>query len=448
MLKQIFVSDEGSPHGKRPMLLAELPIELLRVPQLAPKIVKVLRSNDPDAKIIRSCYADMVQNVLKLTLQDHGTEELSIPIAKIFGMLIGFFPVSESLRALDVILQQPNEALHLEVLRSFATTTNTAQSGDSESRDTCFKLLPTLVSVVERSQDPQLKKSGISCLNCIIKKYGKTNTSKTLEIAAFITGPTCLQSDDVDIQIAALDTIRTMVIVLGESIVPICPVIISNSLNYLSSAIGKEHWNIDLHNAVYSSLIVLFSTVPWMITGNELDRFLELSYKSASNSTDKSCDKIRVEGLDALARNCAPQTCLVALLRNWNKAVGTPGSASGEHLQILETVIRKHSKATIVSNVTTIVDHFMEIMNYRASRVSIDFQVHNDAEVLKVENTASSILIATIYKLNDTHFRPQFIRMSEWASRSKSKNESTRIRNLISWFSFLHKFFNTLQVNW
>ena len=447
LLKQIFAVEDDQEHENRLLLLAKLPSELLRATQFLPKVTKALRGNGSDALMIRSSYAAMVQQVLKLVSQQQKTPHIPSLIVTILSTLVGSFPVSESLQALNAVLQQGTEEIHRQVLDTFANTITRAQPGDSRSCSVCYELLPSLISVIETSKKPEIQRNTFRCINSIVKIYGKVNKRESLETMQFLAGPMCLRSSDSDTQVAALNALTTAVAVLGEESLPACPTIISKSLEHLTGAVVENEWNSELHNAVYTVFGTLLSVIPWIVTGDKLDRLLELSYTSASNSSDTECDDQRMKTLSLLAKNTDAASLFTALSHNWRKAVDAGHGAASEHLQILETSIDKHPKLTIAANATVLIEHFMDIMDLRASYPKLGSDDWDEADVISVEETSSSILIKMIYKLNDAHFRPIFVRMSEWATVAKGQDQFKTVRRLASWFSFLHKFFSTLQVS-
>lgn len=68
-------------------------------------------------------------------------------------------------------------------------------------------------------------------------------------------------------------------------------------------------------------------------------------------------------------------------------------------------------------------------------------------EIEMVEDAVDESAISMVYKLNDTMFRPMFLRMLEWTTFPTSKKDiKAMIYRRTTWYTFLFKFFGTLKV--
>lgn len=68
-------------------------------------------------------------------------------------------------------------------------------------------------------------------------------------------------------------------------------------------------------------------------------------------------------------------------------------------------------------------------------------------EVEVVEDAVDESAISMVYKLNDTTFRPMFLRMLEWTTFPTSKKDmKATICRQTTWYTFLLKFFGSLKV--
>ena len=119
-----------------------------------------------------------------------------------------------------------------------------------------------------------------------------------------------------------------------------------------------------------------------------------------------------------------------------------------EHLKVLENVVERHPKSTIVKESQLLMKHILAVMDLRRTQEHPQGRtVWNAQHLQRVESTSDGITIQVIYKLNDTHFRPLFVTMSDWATEFRSKKErAAKTCRELSWFSFLQHFFSTLEV--
>lgn len=73
--------------------------------------------------------------------------------------------------------------------------------------------------------------------------------------------------------------------------------------------------------------------------------------------------------------------------------------------------------------------------------------IYEPRDIEEVEDTINEVAIKMIYKLNDTTFRPLFVKLTEWATTGLPKKDALgRIMRLTTFYKFLQTFFGTLKV--
>ena len=449
MTSQILSSDRGKEREVTCGSLIRLSSHLLVSPQLSNRLAKALSKDDGGAAEVRRLYSRMVEQGLHLTEEAKLNPILHRSCSSLLHALSDFLPLSASLSSLHPLLEHENEALRRQVLRSFEQRIKSARPGDAVTEKACFDLLPRLLSLLDNSQDALLKRTAIAVIDRIADKYGKRNTTAVSKAATAISSNSCLGSEDQQLQVMALLCIITLVEVLRESIVPVIPSILRRSLDLLAlSVLPNEDQRPQTHNAVFRFFDALFLYLPWIVTGEHLHRLLELSYESACSDMDDECDRVRAASLDLVAKQVDAHECIDALCHTWGEAVNKGVNPVLEHLKVLEKVIERHPKATIVKESQLLMKHILAVMDLRRTQEHPHGSFLWSAQHLqRVESTSDEITIQMIYKLNDTHFRPLFVKMSDWATELRSKKERTaKTCRELSWFSFLQHFFRTLEV--
>lgn len=109
--------------------------------------------------------------------------------------------------------------------------------------------------------------------------------------------------------------------------------------------------------------------------------------------------------------------------------------------------VEKHSKSITVKHAETLADIVLEAYDLRKVQGLGESNNYTSDDVKEVEDILNDITIKIILKLNDSVFRPIFVRFIEWATvdlRGKEKNG--RIFRSITIFRLLEKFFDTLKV--
>lgn len=117
-------------------------------------------------------------------------------------------------------------------------------------------------------------------------------------------------------------------------------------------------------------------------------------------------------------------------------------------MNILSVAIERQPKSVVAKQSQNLLNIFLGAFDLRRIQCSprTDDSYEED-EIYEVEISANKVAIKMIYKLNDASFRPMFVKMLEWATTAaNSKERKGQIYRQITWYTFLHAFFDTLQV--
>ena len=161
----------------------------------------------------------------------------------------------------------------------------------------------------------------MSCADRIIDKYGKKHVDKLADVVRVIASDKCLGAEVPRLRVIALLCLATSVEVMGDAIISIIPKALSKATDHLRSSLQGNRTDETLHNTVYSFLGALFLYIPWIVTGQYLDRILTISYESAKLDLPARCNESRIDVLDLIAKKTEPNGCFAALLRTWDSAV-------------------------------------------------------------------------------------------------------------------------------
>ena len=119
-----------------------------------------------------------------------------------------------------------------------------------------------------------------------------------------------------------------------------------------------------------------------------------------------------------------------------------------ELINIISVAVERSSKAVIVKHSQLLTDLLIQVFDIRRIQANASSdKAFDEEDVEQVEQALNEAAIKMIYKLNDTHFRPLFSRIMDWATCSLSKRDTRgRLSRLTTWYTFLHHFFDTLKV--
>ena len=207
------------------------------------------------------------------------------------------------------------------MLRSLEHRIGDENAGNHAALEACINFLAELSLILEGSSDLLLLHSAISCIDRIIERYGKKDVETVGAVMKVVASDKCLGANDSRLRIMALLCLSTSVEVLGEAIIPIIPHALPKAMDHLEAILGGEDVDERMHNAVYSFLGSLLLYIPWIITGQYLDRVLKTSHESANAGLPAGCNMARKEVLALIAKQVDPHECFAALLRTWDSAM-------------------------------------------------------------------------------------------------------------------------------
>lgn len=119
-----------------------------------------------------------------------------------------------------------------------------------------------------------------------------------------------------------------------------------------------------------------------------------------------------------------------------------------EHLDILRLTIDRLPKSMTVRHSEMLCGLFLRMFDLRRIQLSpLTGYSYPMDKIELVEDAVNESAISMIYKLNDTTFRPMFLRMLEWTTFLTSKKDmKATVHRQTTWYTFLLKLFGSLKV--
>ncbi|MCJ1284859.1 snoRNA-binding rRNA-processing protein utp10 [Xylographa opegraphella] len=438
---------DGRTRTSTAMNLLSLPPNIFRAPRLISRSARLLSDKSDDVVQLRQIYSNLVEATLLLAEQVRPYTKLPSACDLMLDALLGLLSLGESINSLEILLKRGNTNVQRQVLRSLEHRIGTESAGNHAAQEACINFLAELSFILESSSDLLLLHSATSCIDRIIERYGKKDVEAVWAVMKVVASNMCLGADDSRLRIMALLCLSTSVEVLGEAIILIIPHALPKAMDHLEAILGGEDVDSSMHNAAYSFLGSLLLYIPWIMTGPYLDRALKTSHESANAGLPADCNVARKEVLNLIAKQAGPQECFGALLRTWDSAMVEGPDAVSEHLEILQLTIERQPKSVIAKHSQSLLNLFLKVFDLRRIQCSPrTTDSYDNEEMDEVEKISDDVAIKMIYKLNDAIFRPLFVKILEWATTpTGTKEKQGKIFRQISWYTFLHAFFNTLK---
>jgi U3 small nucleolar RNA-associated protein 10 len=233
--------------------------------------------------------------------------------------LLGLLSTSEFVKAVESLLDRPNDDLRRKVLRSLEVRIDQENQSNAQSRLAMLNFLPQLSAIIRGSSDILYKHTAVACVDKISEKYGKKDLEAVAAAAQTIASEHCLGQEDARLRVMALLCLASLVEILREGIVPVLPVTITKALEYIEESLEDEE-GLKLHNAAYAFISALVHRLPYMISGIYLDKLLLISYESAETELDEESDESRIRCLQFAGKQLDAKSMFEALANSWDNA--------------------------------------------------------------------------------------------------------------------------------
>ncbi|KAI1004960.1 U3 small nucleolar RNA-associated protein 10 [Podosphaera aphanis] len=441
------INDES---GTNPHLVAQCQLSLLsRVlsqDRLIAQVGKLLARDSMDSTRLRELYSKVLELTLALadSLKEH--KSLYNACGDVVESILGLLSTPEFLKSIEGLLDKPDESLRRKILRSFEIRMDKERSTDTVSRLAMLGFLPQLITIIRDSQDVRYQEIAVSCVEKISKKFGRKDVEAVAAAAEIIANSYCLGQTNNRLRVTALLCLASMVEIIGAAIIPVLPVAIQKSFEYMKGSMQPEAEVKELHCGCYTFFSALAQNLPYLITGPYLDKLLEISSESAETLHDAETVEIRTRCLSFIAKNIDGKYIFSSLERKWPRALSSGSSALLEYLHVLGLAIDYHPKVVIGKNSSNLEKILKNTIDLRRQVQTIPGNLPTKNEINEIESIVNKVALKMIYKLNDATFRPMFENLTEWAATGLPKSDkSGRILRLQSFYGFTTIFFENLK---
>ena len=323
-------NDEGvsDPHRIALDELMLLP-HLLSQRKLITQTGKLLDRDDMDAARVRDMYSILLEHLLALADSLKDQRRLHSACGDLLESLLRLLSTSEFVKAVEGLLDRPNQSLRRKILRSFEVRIGQESPSDAMSRVAMLGFLPQLTAIIRDSTDVMYQHTAVACVDKISEKYGKKDLEAVSAAAETIASNHCLGQSDGHLRVMALLCLASLVEILREGIVSVIPVAIPKALEYMEISVNEDAQAQRLHNAGYAFISSLVQHLPYMVSGGYLDKLLSISNASAEADLDDEADESRLQCLQLAAKQIDAKSMFSALEKDWDLAAATGPLVSG-----------------------------------------------------------------------------------------------------------------------
>ena len=403
------------------MLASVLDSEKLRT-----QVSRRLGEGDMDSERIHSYFTSALEKVLALGSKYpdgslHGVLDL------VMENLLGLLSTPEFVKVIATLIT--SSQFQRSALATFKERVASEYRADGPSRLAVLGITPKIAAILTSNECPvELKADALSCITTVTTKYGKRKPDVVFELAQTVIGEGALRSSDQGLRVMALVCLTDMTACLGGRILPIVPRAVPFSLELLETGgAGKSL----VRNAVFAFLEALVNTIPSFMA-SYLQKMLKGAWASTVEpETDGESDdegEIEVGGneitrelrtglLDTIAKNIDFKAVIGAMAATWTDAVKLGSAAVKEHLATLKSLLSMANKSQVQKMHALLAGFFLQAFDIRKQVLEKKQEVDIDeGEVDEIEGLCLATGLQMVMKLNDTIFKPMFLKFSDWAA--------------------------------
>ena len=413
--------------------------------QLRAKFANSKRTDETTAEAIQDQYHTLLSKSMELGQVDKAIGALQTSSEAIEAAILSLPPVVDFIESAKRLLQDRQDDIRRRVLLSLESRLNTTESQGFQVQSAILEFLPRLIELMGEASAVPLKATTISCIGSIVNRYGKKNLDLAFATAQAISSKEILGNDNYNIRILCFLNLAGMVEVLQDGFIPLIPQILSKGFEYLETTLSTDDPNKQLHSAVFTMATAVIEWLPFILSGKSLDTALTLSFRSAGFANGDELSESRQEFVGLLPKKLGAKEIFSALHRTWPCAIRAGSQAVHESLTILHSAITENQNSQIVKNASALFALFLELFDLRRMTGTGAVEEYLE-DITPLEELVHESALAMAFKMNDTIFRPFFIRVVEWASELQETKEA-RVQTLrsITLFSFCERLFDSLK---
>jgi U3 small nucleolar RNA-associated protein 10 len=395
----------------------------------------------------RAMFASIVETVIRVSKKVAKQQKLYQSCARALAKCLDLLPTIDLVKSAELLLTNPDNEVKIAAIKSVEVRAGTVAQNKKPSVAALVAFLSSLDDILQKSDNLNIKRIAIGCIDTIVARFGKKDTSTVVTVVQTIAGAQSLSSSEDGVRILSLLCLTSAIDVLEDEAIPLLPTILPKAFEYLGTAIEDE--NTALHHAVYALLTNTVQRLGFMFSREYLIPVLKLSHQSAAGGLDDACDEERSQFYRTVSQHLEAAEVFTALKSTWPNAL-TQGSevrffhlysnsinvfqATEEQLSLMLATIEAQTKAKLVKASSTLFGLFLDVFKLR-DVVASGSEEFDDDEIEQLEDTLIEAILSMTLKLNDVTFRPFFVQLVDLAAASS-----------VTFYKFLAAFFDKFKV--
>ncbi|RUS33557.1 hypothetical protein BC938DRAFT_471117 [Jimgerdemannia flammicorona] len=261
------------------------------------------------------------------------------------------------------------------------------------------------------------KQAALSCLSTLVRGFAKVDPSPFANVIPSVIGKGALQHPNLQVKASSLVCLTFLCQEVGPRVVPNMPRFMPVVLDIMHSTLKSDHINILLQLSSISALETIVRTLPHFVSpyiSKILGAVMHPSiagYEGVDGQRAQVLDKSK-SLLSELATKVQPRVLLPPLFAYFETAITQGKKTLLALYDMVGEAIRTMTRNIITGHYKQLFKFFLLAFDFRRLH-NKDFSAE---DVDDVEQHIISAFLELVMKLNETLFKPLFLKTLDWAT--------------------------------
>ncbi|KAI9261063.1 hypothetical protein BY458DRAFT_557445 [Sporodiniella umbellata] len=470
---QLFNLAEHSSKQLRQYKLATLNFigQLLSSKSFLGKVMFENNASEDFAQSMQPLYLNSVTSILKIVTffteyrDAYSVSENANPSVSKFwrGILKVVYDVLDKVNALlslDVFINvikdlcnHTDYAIRRKAMNIFNEKVNSFEGHAPEGyEELLVAMIQTFTGIIEKESQSSAgeedratnKQSALLCIASLAKVLGNIYPGQFSDAIPVVIGSHSLQSSNTQLQTTSLVCLTVICQEIGPRSVPHLPKFMPATIQVLELTTNAENPNNLLQLSVITTLETIIQVLPHFVSPylpKLLAGLLNPSiYVSDAAQTQKSAIEAKGKSvLNAIATHVPPRVLLNPLFSYYETAVKQGKNSTLALCSMVSSAIRAMNREVMTSHYKQLFKFFLMAFDLR--RTNTEF---SEQDIAEVEGTVISAFLDFVMKLNETLFKPLYLKVVDWATNELAAEEAAESNDQHKRVLFFYKLTDAL----
>ncbi|KAI8359067.1 hypothetical protein EDC96DRAFT_609191 [Choanephora cucurbitarum] len=335
-------------------------------------------------------------------------------------------PLDAFVNVISELIQHNDHAIRRKAMNIFNEKINSFEGHAPEGSETILiDMVKNLTEVIQKESTALTteeerainKQSALLSVASLAKVLGNLYPGQFADAIPIIIGVDSLQSNNAQLQITSLVCLTVICQEIGPRAVPHLPKFMPIITDVLNTTVAAESPNTFLQVGVITALETIVTVLPHFISPY-INKILNgLLHPSIHNFDPSQTQKATIESkavsvLTQLATNVAPRVLLTPVFAFYDTAVKNGKKSVLALYSVVSQAIRTMSRDVMTSHYKQLFKFFLTAFDVRR----LHDKHFDDADLSEIEGSVITAFLDLVMKLNETLFKPLFLKVVDWAT--------------------------------